>query len=123
MSYDVPSCIRCWGPRNGGVGMICNACRTIETLEKMQQSSAVVTPSPTREVVLNRQERLEELKEIYEAQQMYSLLKLMQAEAEKDPNYKRPEPKPEPKVDLFDAAGTVFGAIIMILFFGWLLFF
>jgi hypothetical protein len=105
--------------------MICNACRTIETLEKMQQSSAVVTPSPTREVVLNRQEQLEELKEIYEAQQMYSLLKLMQAEAEaeKDPNYKRPEPKPEPKVDLFDAAGTVFGAIIMILFFGWLLFF
>jgi hypothetical protein len=92
MSYAQPSCIRCYAPRAGGVGMICNACRTIETLEKVQQSTVVVPTSYTKEVVLNRRERLEELKEIYDAQRMYDLYKAIS----ELPDAIKAPPKPEP---------------------------
>ena len=39
MTYTEPKCVKCFGPRGGSVGLICNACRTIETLDQSAKTT------------------------------------------------------------------------------------
>ena len=40
MTYNESKCIKCFGPRGGSVGLICNACRTIETFEQSARTTS-----------------------------------------------------------------------------------